>query len=150
MFGQDATMNIGAYRIMQRATSRAMLRTMRIVLVSSALCAWGVTRPVQGVEAPLQAGQPPAIFDGAKSAWHGFDHYDFLMDEENLAKAGVPLLHVCGSLDPWLDTQTRVVEKRYNELGGQITVIVQEGDGHYPLAPKDAKPVLDFITKNVH
>ena len=64
-----------------------------------------------------------------------------------LAKAGVPLLHVCGSRDPWFNEQTRVVEKRYKELGGQITVIVKEGDGHYPLAPKDPKPVVDFITE---
>ncbi len=63
-----------------------------------------------------------------------------------LAKAGVPLLHVCGSLDPSLDTQTRVAEKRYKELGGKITVIVKEGEGHYPLAPKDPKAVVDFIT----
>ena len=54
-----------------------------------------------------------------------------------LAKAGVPILHDCGSLDPWLNDQTRVVEKRYKELGGQITVIVREGEGHFPLAPKD-------------
>jgi pimeloyl-ACP methyl ester carboxylesterase len=62
-----------------------------------------------------------------------------------LAKAGVPLLHVCGSLDPALGDHTRVVEKRYKELGGPITVIIQEGAGHYPLAPKDSTPVLDFI-----
>ncbi|HTU90442.1 MAG TPA: alpha/beta hydrolase [Gemmataceae bacterium] len=65
-----------------------------------------------------------------------------------LAKASVPLLHVCGTLDPWLDSQTRVAEKRYRELGGKITVIVQEGAGHYPLAPKDRKPVVDFLTKS--
>jgi pimeloyl-ACP methyl ester carboxylesterase len=63
-----------------------------------------------------------------------------------LAKAGVPLLHVCGGLDPWLNDQTRVVEKRYQELGGQITVIVKEGEGHFPTAPRDPKPVVDFIT----
>jgi pimeloyl-ACP methyl ester carboxylesterase len=63
-----------------------------------------------------------------------------------LAKAGVPLLHVCGGLDPWLDSQTRAVEKRYKELGGQITVIVKEGEGHFPTAPKDPQPVVDFIT----
>jgi hypothetical protein len=63
-----------------------------------------------------------------------------------LAKSGVPLLHVCGSLDPWLDSQTRVVEKRYKELGGQITVIVKEGEGHFPTAPNDTKPVVDSIT----
>jgi pimeloyl-ACP methyl ester carboxylesterase len=63
-----------------------------------------------------------------------------------LAKAGIPLIHVCGSKDPWLNDQTRVVEKRYKELGGQITVIVKEGEGHYPLAPKDPKAVVDLIT----
>ena len=67
-----------------------------------------------------------------------------------LAKAGVPLIHVCGSLDPWLNDQTRVVEKRYKELGGQITVIIKEGEGHYPLAPKDPKVVVDLITRAVH
>lgn len=65
-----------------------------------------------------------------------------------LAKAGVPLLHVSGSLDPWLAANTRVVEKRYEELGGKITIIINEGEGHYPLAPKDTKPVVDFITAN--
>jgi hypothetical protein len=65
-----------------------------------------------------------------------------------LAKAGVPLLNVCGSLDPGLDDNTRVVEKRYKELGGQITVIIEQGEGHYPLAPKDPQPVIDFIAKN--
>jgi hypothetical protein len=62
-----------------------------------------------------------------------------------LAKAGVPLIHVCGSLDPWLLSQTREVEKRYKELGGTITVIVNEGAGHYPLAPRDPQSVVDLI-----
>jgi hypothetical protein len=62
-----------------------------------------------------------------------------------LARAGVPLLHVCGSLDPWLDTQTRIAEKRYRELGGECMVIVRSGVGHYPLGLEDAKPVVEFI-----
>jgi pimeloyl-ACP methyl ester carboxylesterase len=66
-----------------------------------------------------------------------------------LARAGVPLLHVCGSLDPALSENTRVVEKRYKELGGQITVIVKEGEGHYPLPPKDLPPIVEFIIKKV-
>jgi len=65
-----------------------------------------------------------------------------------LARAGVPLISVCGSLDPGFDDNTRVIEKRYKELGGQITVIIKEGEGHYPLAPKDPQPVVDFIVKN--
>jgi hypothetical protein len=62
-----------------------------------------------------------------------------------LAKAGVPILHDCGSLDPWLKNQTRVVEKRYKELGGKITVLVTEGEGHFPLSRKEPQPVVDFI-----
>jgi hypothetical protein len=67
-----------------------------------------------------------------------------------LAKAGVPLLHICGSLDPQLNDNTRVVEKRYKELGGQINLIVKEGEGHYPTAPKDPKPVVDFIMQKAN
>src|SRR4029077_8980940 len=60
-----------------------------------------------------------------------------------LAKAGVPVLHVCGSLDPWLDRDTRVAEKKYKELGGNFTVIIRQGEGHF-LRPQDPKPVVDF------
>jgi pimeloyl-ACP methyl ester carboxylesterase len=62
-----------------------------------------------------------------------------------LAKAGVPILHDCGSLDPWLEGQTRVAEKRYKELGGNFTVLVTQGESHFPLSRKDPKPVVDFI-----
>jgi hypothetical protein len=41
-----------------------------------------------------------------------------------LAKAGLPLLHVCGSLDPWLKDQTRMAEQGYREIGAKITIIV--------------------------
>jgi hypothetical protein len=61
-----------------------------------------------------------------------------------LAKAGVPILHDCVSLDPWLKDNTRVVEKRYKELGGKITALVTEGEG-FPVSRKDPKPVVNFI-----
>ena len=60
-------------------------------------------------------------------------------------KAGIPLLHACGKLDPALKDQTQVIAKRYKDLGGQITVILQEGEGHYPLAPRDPRPVVEFV-----
>jgi pimeloyl-ACP methyl ester carboxylesterase len=62
-----------------------------------------------------------------------------------LAKAGVPILHVCGQLDPWLDRDTRVAEKKYKELGGNFTVIIRQGEGHFAVGPQDPKPVVDFI-----
>lgn len=64
-----------------------------------------------------------------------------------LAKANVPLLHVCGSLDPNFRDNTLEVEERYKKLGGIIEVIVKQGVGHYPLAPEDPVPVVDFITR---
>ena len=64
-----------------------------------------------------------------------------------LAKANVPLLHVCGSLDPYFKDNTLEIEKRYKKLGGKIEVIVKKGEGHYPLAPEDPAPVVDFITR---
>lgn len=65
-----------------------------------------------------------------------------------LANSGVNILHVCGSLDPWLESQTRVAQERYQKLGGKVRVIIKEGEGHYPLAPKDPQPVVDFIITN--
>ncbi len=62
-----------------------------------------------------------------------------------LARTRIPVLHVCGSLDPVLASQTREAEKRYKEPGGSMTVVVQEGLAHYPTAPRDVKPVIDFI-----
>ena len=53
-----------------------------------------------------------------------------------LAKAKVPLVAVCGSLDPWFKTQTQVLAAKYKDLGGTMTVFVKEGEGHYPLPPR--------------
>jgi len=62
-----------------------------------------------------------------------------------LAKAGVPLLHLCDKTDPWFNDQTKVIEQRYKELGGEITVIINETDRRSPLAAADQTRVLDFI-----
>lgn len=71
-----------------------------------------------------------------------------LDDLAPLAKSGVPIMHVCGSLDPWLAENTRVAEQRYKQLGGSITVLIKEGQGHYPLAPAETAPVVDFIVRS--
>src|SRR6185503_15121910 len=62
-----------------------------------------------------------------------------------LAKAGVPLLHVCDKADPWFNDQTKVIEQRYHELGGEITVIIREGDERVPLSSHDHMRVADLI-----
>ena len=38
-----------------------------------------------------------------------------------------------------------MAEKRYKELGGKITMLVTEGEGHFPLQPKDPTPIVDFV-----
>jgi hypothetical protein len=63
----------------------------------------------------------------------------------SLAKADVPLLHVCDRNDPWFNEYTRVVEQRYKELNGRMTIFINEGDGRYPLASKDLTRVVDFL-----
>ncbi len=64
-----------------------------------------------------------------------------------LAKAGVPLLHVCDESDPWFNEQTKVVEQRYKELGGQITVVINENDRRSALPIADQTRVVDFIVR---
>lgn len=66
-----------------------------------------------------------------------------LIDElAPLAKAGVPLLHVCDQSDPWFNEYTRPIAKRYKELGGSMTTIVNENDEHH-LA--DSAQAVDFV-----
>jgi len=62
-----------------------------------------------------------------------------------LYEAQIPLLHVCGSLDPLLKENSQRLEQNYKKLGGHITVILKEGVGHYPLGPNDPQPVINFI-----
>jgi pimeloyl-ACP methyl ester carboxylesterase len=69
---------------------------------------------------------------------------------EPLANAKIPLLHVVGDADEVvpLDENTRVVEKRYQELGGSITVIVKPGCKHHPHSLTDPKPIVDFVLQH--
>jgi pimeloyl-ACP methyl ester carboxylesterase len=62
-----------------------------------------------------------------------------------LYDAQIPLLHVCGSFDPLLKENSEKVEQNYKKLGGHITVILENGVGHYPLGPNDPQPVINFI-----
>ena len=74
-----------------------------------------------------------------------FPNLSLLDNLGTLAKSSIPLFHVCGSLDPLLKDNSDVVEQRYKELGGQITVILKNGVGHYPPGPINPQPIVDFI-----
>lgn len=65
-----------------------------------------------------------------------------------LAKAGIKTLHVSGATDPWLATDTRVAQQRYKAMGGNMTVIIIPGEGHFPKTPRDPEKIVTFIVKN--
>jgi pimeloyl-ACP methyl ester carboxylesterase len=65
-----------------------------------------------------------------------------------LAKAGIPVMFISGSLDPSINDQSTVAVKRYKHLKGKITLIVKKGEGHY-LSQNDPQPAVDFIMANV-
>src|SRR5262245_15459639 len=66
-----------------------------------------------------------------------------------LATNDVPLLHVCGSIDPVLGKFTLPIENIYHGFGGRISVMIKEGRGHHPHSLRDAKPIADFIEQSV-
>src|SRR5208283_2398428 len=58
-------------------------QTKVIALTAGMICAINLSETVRGAGA---SGQSSSLsFDGGKSAWHGFDRYDFMMDAETLA-----------------------------------------------------------------
>lgn len=67
-----------------------------------------------------------------------------------VAKAGVPILSICGGADSTVPMaeNTSVLEKRYRELGGTIEVIVKEGGEHHPHSLKDPTPIVEFLMKH--
>ena len=103
-----------------------------------------------------------SVASGAPQSWEGMKKvYGFTTDQEllnakvspidklePLARAGVPILMVCGNKDTAVpyEENDAIMEKRYKELGGSIEVIVEDkGHSH---GMKDPTPVLDFIQKH--
>lgn len=65
-----------------------------------------------------------------------------------LSKADVPIMHVCGSIDPLLGRVSNSVERIYREYGGRISVIIKEGAGHHPHSLRDPTPIADFVVQS--
>ena len=100
-----------------------------------------------------------SVAKGAPKSWANFKkRFGYATDEEALAskqspidqleplaKAGVPILMVCGSKDSAVpyEENDAIMEQRYKALGGNIKVIVEEkGHSH---GMKDPAPVIEFI-----
>ena len=97
---------------------------------------------------------------GSKSDWerclaaYGFTEAEALAYGQNpidnlapLARAKVPLIHVCGDADEVvpLAENTQLLAKRYRELGGEIEVIVKAGVKHHPHSLEDPAPIVRFV-----
>lgn len=70
---------------------------------------------------------------------------------ESLAKAGIPILSVCGDADdvvPMSENTTPFAE-RFKAAGGTIEVIAKPGVNHHPHSLKDPKPIVDFLLRAV-
>ena len=67
-----------------------------------------------------------------------------------LADAEIPLLHVVGQIDHVVPVaeNTDVVEKRYLEMGGEITVIRKPDCDHHPHSLPDPTPIVEFVLKH--
>lgn len=64
-----------------------------------------------------------------------------------LARARVPLIHVCGDADESVPFKKHTAEfaRRYRKLGGRIEVIVKKGGKHHPHSLPDPTPIVNFV-----
>ncbi|MSU70024.1 MAG: alpha/beta hydrolase [Opitutaceae bacterium] len=64
-----------------------------------------------------------------------------------VARAGVPIIAVCGGADAVVPfaQNTAILEQRYRELGGTIEVILKPGGDHHPHSLKDPTPIVNFL-----
>jgi len=69
---------------------------------------------------------------------------------EPLAKAKVPILHVCGDADTVvpMSENTDIIARRYRALGGSIKVIAKKGVGHHPHSLTDPTPIVEFVVEH--
>lgn len=67
-----------------------------------------------------------------------------------IAAARIPILSVCGQDDKVvpMSENTNIVEERYKQLGGDITVIAKPNNDHHPHSLKDPAPIVSFILKS--
>lgn len=69
-----------------------------------------------------------------------------------LAKAGIPLLHLCGDADevvPYPEN-TVILFDNYQKLGGQTKLILKPGMKHHPHGLDDPKPAVEWILKQIN
>ena len=67
----------------------------------------------------------------------------------DLAQADVPVLQICGTIDPILGKNASAIEAIYQQFGGRISMMIKEGYAHHPHSLRNPKPIADFIEQSV-
>lgn len=68
-----------------------------------------------------------------------------------LAKAKIPIFVVCGDLHDWvvpIESNSLLLESRYKELGGNVTLIRKPKAGHRPHSLPDPASIVNFVLKH--
>lgn len=68
-----------------------------------------------------------------------------------LAKAKIPIFVVCGDMHDWvvaIEGNSLLLESRYKELGGDVTLIRKPKAGHRPHSLPDPTPIVNFVLKH--
>jgi len=67
-----------------------------------------------------------------------------LMNMDKLAQNDVPVLNICGSIDPILHN-TYNIERIYHANGGRMSVLIKDGPAHHPHSLHNPNVIADFI-----
>ena len=67
----------------------------------------------------------------------------------DLARSDVPVLQICGTIDPILGKNASAIEAIYQQFGGRISMMLKEGYAHHPHSLRNPKPIADFIEQSV-
>lgn len=79
--------------------------------------------------------------EAANSPWNPINQIEII------AKAKIPLLHVCGATDDVvpIDENSLIVQKQMVALGGAFTLISKPNCNHHPHSLKDPTRIMNFI-----
>ena len=70
-----------------------------------------------------------------------------LMKMDQLAANDVPILNICGSIDPILHN-TYAVQGLYHANGGRMSVLIKDGTAHHPHSLRNPNIIADFIEQS--
>lgn len=96
------------------------------------------------------------LWNGLLKEWKqtdaGMEHFDGnpIDNLRPIAKAGIPVIGVCGDSDQVVPMKENmdVVRTRLLEMGGKVELIVKPGCDHHPHSLDNPEPVVDFILRN--